>query len=283
MAAREIVRGHSHAVIRRSVAGAAAAFLAFFAFTELPLAQVYAILFATPILITLLAIPFLGETVRLRRGLAVAIGLAGVLIVLRPGAQPLQPGHLAALAAALLASVNAIIMRRIGGQERMVVMILYPMFTGFVIMGGALAFVYRPMPLADLGLLAVIAVLVLLAMMSILAAYRSGPAIFVAPMQYSQILWAVLLGALFSTRPPISSLSSAPASSRQRALYPAPRNRPGRVPQPPRPAHPHPRRAARGPAHRPPAQRPAARRIDACKTPAPSAIPPATSECSSAW
>lgn len=184
-------------VALRSVSGSVAAFTAFYAFTVLPLAQVYAILFATPLLITLLAIPFLGETVRLRRGLAVVAGLVGVIVVLRPGAQDLSLGHLAALLASLLSAINAIIMRKIGSEERTVVMILFPMFTGFLFMAAGLGFVYKPMPLVDLALMAVIAVLVLIAMTCVLFAYRHGPAIVVAPMQYSQIIWAVFFGTLF--------------------------------------------------------------------------------------
>ncbi len=68
---------------------------AFYAFSTLPLAQVYAILFAAPLLITILAIPVLGEKVRLRRWMAVLVGLAGVMIVLQPGATELTPGPLA--------------------------------------------------------------------------------------------------------------------------------------------------------------------------------------------
>ncbi|MGL4238992.1 DMT family transporter, partial [Tabrizicola sp.] len=66
----------------------------FYAFSVLPLAQTYSILFAMPLLITLLAIPILGEKVGLRRGIAVAVGLIGVLIVLRPGSAELGLGHL---------------------------------------------------------------------------------------------------------------------------------------------------------------------------------------------
>jgi hypothetical protein len=57
---------------------------AFYAFTAIPLAQVYAILFAAPLLITLLAIPILGERVGIHRGLAVLVGLGGVIVVLQP-------------------------------------------------------------------------------------------------------------------------------------------------------------------------------------------------------
>ena len=64
---------------------------AFHAFGTLPLAQTYAILFAIPLIITLLSIPILGETVRLRRWVAVIVGLIGVLIVLRPEVPPFPP------------------------------------------------------------------------------------------------------------------------------------------------------------------------------------------------
>ena len=69
----------------------------FYAFATLPMAEVYAIIFAQPLLITVLAIPILGEQVRLRRWIAVLVGLAGVIVVLRPGATELTLGHAAAL------------------------------------------------------------------------------------------------------------------------------------------------------------------------------------------
>lgn len=188
---------HPWWILVRSLSGAVSALGAFYAFSVLPLAQVYAILFAAPLLITILAVPMLGETVRLRRGLAVVIGLIGVMVVLRPTAAGFGLGHMAALIAAITGAFNAIIVRKIGADERPVIMILYPMMANFLLMAIALPFVYRPMPLIDLGALAVVAVLVLIAMSCLIAAYRRGDAIVVAPMQYSQILWAAVYGALF--------------------------------------------------------------------------------------
>jgi S-adenosylmethionine uptake transporter len=169
----------------------------FHAFSVLPLAQTYAILFATPLLVTVLAVPLLGETVRLRRALAVLVGLGGVLIVLRPGAVPLNAGHLAALAAACGSALTAVVSRKVGGAERAAVMALYPMMANVVVMGAILPFVYQPMPLADLARLAFVALCALVAMLLVIQAYRLAEAVIVAPMQYSQILWAVLFGVLF--------------------------------------------------------------------------------------
>lgn len=180
----------------RSLSGSVSALSAFYAVSVLPLAELYAFIFASPLLITLLAIPVLGETIRLRRGLAIVIGLGGVLIVLQPGASALTLGHVAALVAAVAGAVAAISVRRIGREERGVVMILYPMIVNLIVTACALPFVYVPVPLSDLAWLAVDALLVLMAMGLLVAAYSRASAVYVAPMQYSQIIWGVLFGAL---------------------------------------------------------------------------------------
>jgi len=193
---------HPGWIMLRTVAAIVTGVSAFYAFSTLPLAQVYAILFSTPLLITILAIPMLGETVRLRRWAAVIVGLAGVLVVLRPGQADLSLGHLAALTAAVCSSVVSVVARKIGKDERSVVMLLYPMVGNFLVMGAILPFVYVPMPIEDLGLMAVVAVFGLIGSFLVILAYREGEAVIVAPMQYSQIIWATGYGyALFSETP----------------------------------------------------------------------------------
>ncbi len=170
----------------------------FYAFSVLPLAQTYAILFATPLLITVLSVPILGERVGLHRSAAVLVGLLGVLIVLRPGqGDGLSLGHLAALIGAGGSSLASIIVRKIGSEERSFVLLIYPMMANLLLMGALLPFVYKPMPLVDLGALALMAALALVASFAVIAAYKRAPAFQIAPMQYSQIIWAVIFGALF--------------------------------------------------------------------------------------
>lgn len=193
---------HPWWVLLRTVCTTITGVAAFYAFSTLPLAQVYVILFSSPLLITILAIPILGETVRLRRWAAVIAGLVGVLIVMRPGQAELSFGHLAALIAAICGATASVIVRRIGQDERSVVLLLYPMVGNVVAMGAALPFVYRPMPLGDLGLLGVIAVFGLAASYLVILAYRAGEAVIVAPMQYSQILWATGYGYLLFAETP---------------------------------------------------------------------------------
>jgi len=183
--------------ILRTVAAVLTGVSVFYAFSVLPMAQTYAILFATPLLITLLSVPILGERVGWRRGVAVLVGLFGVLVVLRPGqGAELGLGHLAAFVGALGSAIASIIVRKIGAEERNVVLLLYPMMANLVVMGAVLPFVYRPMPLADFGALAAMAALALGASLCVIAAYKRAPAFQVAPMQYSQMIWAILFGAL---------------------------------------------------------------------------------------
>ncbi len=181
----------------RSAAVIVTALSVFYAFSTLPLAQVYAILFATPLLITLLSIPILGERVGIHRGLAVLVGLTGVLIVLRPGASELSLGHLAAFAGACASALASVIARKVGGQERNAVLLLYPLLGNVVVMGALLPAVYVPMSLGELGLTAALSGLAFTGMTCILLAYRHGEAAVVAPMQYSQLLWALAFGAVF--------------------------------------------------------------------------------------
>jgi S-adenosylmethionine uptake transporter len=182
----------------------------FYAFSTLPLAQVYSILFAAPLLVTVLSVPLLGEKVGIHRAMAVLAGLCGVLIVLRPGATSLGLGHLAALAGALAGAISAIAVRKLGRSERTVILILWPMLGNFLVTGASLGFAYRPMELGDLALTGVIAILGLVAGFLLILAYQAGEATNVAPMQYSQILWAVGYGwFLFDERPDTATVAGA--------------------------------------------------------------------------
>ena len=197
---------HPYWTALRTAATVVSTTCVFYAFSVLPMAQTYALIFAAPLLITILAIPVLGETVGWRRMAAVFVGLLGVLVVLRPGSTDLTAGHAAALVAAVCSATAAVIVRKIGRDERSAVLLLYPMVANYVIMGCLLAFVYRPMPAIHIGGLATMALLGFCGGLLQIAAYRSGSAVVVAPMQYSQILWAVLYGALiFGETPTLST------------------------------------------------------------------------------
>ena len=193
---------HPYWVAARTASAVVTGVSAFYAFSVLPLAQVYAFIFAAPLLITVLSIPILGERVGMHRWVAVVLGLVGVLIVLRPGQAPFTLGHFAALGAAGGSALVSVITRKIGKEERVAVLMLYPMMAMALTMGATLPFVYQPLPFEHLGLLAVVAVLGFSGGLCMISAYRHGDAAIVAPMQYSQLLWGAGFGLIFFAERP---------------------------------------------------------------------------------
>ena len=172
-----------------------------YAFTQLPLAQAYAIFFLMPLFICVLAAVVLGEPIDLARGSAVVVGLVGVVIALRPTETPLTLAHLAAFCGAFFGALYYIILRKTGGAERMAVILIYPMIAQTAVVAVMLPFVYQPMSAVHLGLTGLMALEGFLGSLCIVAAYRLAPAIVVAPMQYSQIIWASLFGTFFFGEP----------------------------------------------------------------------------------
>jgi drug/metabolite transporter (DMT)-like permease len=181
----------------RGLLGTTAGFLGFFAFSQLPLADAYAIIFATPLLITALSVPILGESVGWRRWSAVLVGFAGVLIMLRPGVAPIGAGSLAALGAACASACAILLVRKLSMTETTTSIAFYSNVVAVLLM----AVLFSPTfivpsvphlaPMAASGLIGGSALLILI------AAYRRTPAALVAPFQYTQMVWAIVLGLLF--------------------------------------------------------------------------------------
>lgn len=180
----------------------------FYAFAVLPLAEVYSLLFTGPLMITLLAVLILGERLGAQRLAALLVGFLGVVVVLRPGGDAaLGLGHIAAVGAAFGNALAAVAGRKVGGIERSAVLLLYPMLAAFALSGMALPAVYQPVPLEDLALYALVAALNFAATLIVIAAFRAGEAAVVSPMNYSQILWATIFGAvLFNEFPDRTTL-----------------------------------------------------------------------------
>jgi len=167
-----------------------------YAFSVLPLAETYAIMFLMPVLISLLAWPVLGERIDLARGMAILAGFAGVVLSLGPaaGLGGLQLGHLSALGGATLGAMNYIIVRRTSGVEKTGVILLYPTLAMAICLGLLMPGIWQPMTLSQWGLTFLMALELYVGGFAIVAAYRHAPAIVVAPMQYSQIVWAAIFG-----------------------------------------------------------------------------------------
>ena len=171
-------------------------FLAYYAFARLPLANAYTMILTSPLFVTLLAGPYLGEYPGWRRRIAVLLGFIGVLIVLRPGMVELDPGYLAAVGAAVGFAFVVMMTRQLGRSETGASLV-FSVFFGRVLAGGVLLpFAWDPMDWTGIALLVGIGWLGMVGQTFVWLAFRNAPAAVVSPFQFSQIVWGALFGYL---------------------------------------------------------------------------------------
>ena len=168
----------------------------FVALAYMPLADVIAISFAAPLFITLLAVPLLSERVGTHRIAAVVAGLAGVAIVMRPGAGVFEWAALLALASALFFSFFQITTRVLAATEAPFTTLLYTGIGTLACSSVAVPFFWAPISTFEIGVFAVIGALGVGAHVCMIRAYAFTQASFLAPFNYAKLLWAVALGYL---------------------------------------------------------------------------------------
>jgi len=196
------------AVQTRAVSGAVASVFSIIAFTTIPLAEVYALVFLAPLFVTLLSLFVLKEHVGAWRWFAVLAGFVGVLLVVQPGFREVQFGHLAAVFVALLAAISFILMRSLSGQETRTTMLGYLMLYVMLFNGVAMMATTANLPTPrQAAILLLIGVFSAAGNIMLLRATRFAPANQLAPTHYSQIVWAVVIGALvFAEQPDTLSI-----------------------------------------------------------------------------
>jgi drug/metabolite transporter (DMT)-like permease len=176
------------------VAGSAIAFIT--ALRYMPLAEATAINFVSPAFVTILSVIFLAERVGWRRWTALAIGMAGMLIIVRPGAAAFQLEALLPMVSSACWACAAVVTRRMAGVDPPATTLLWTAGTGFVLMSLALPFgVTWPTP-TQLGLGLLIGLVSSIAQWLVVLAYRTAPASVLAPFSYSQLITSGLLGLL---------------------------------------------------------------------------------------
>lgn len=191
------------AVQARAWAGIASGVLSVYAFTTIPLAEVYALIFLAPLFVTILSTLILKEKVGPWRWLAVVAGFAGVMLVVRPGFRELHLGHLAAFAIAFLAATSVILMRSLAQQEKRTTML--GVLVGYGLLFNGLGVAATSFTLPDgrqLIWLVMAGAFTAGGQLLQLLAAKYAPANRIAPTHYSQIVWAVVLGSLFFQEDP---------------------------------------------------------------------------------
>ncbi|MFC3550395.1 DMT family transporter [Lysobacter cavernae] len=178
----------------RGVLGVAMMASFVYAVSQLPLSTTYSIFFVAPLLITAMSVPFLGEKVGPRRWTAIGIGLIGVLVLLRPTGEGLiSLAALAVLVAAMMYAVSAITVRvlaRTDSTQSMMVWLMVMIALG----AGALAWPqWVPLRASDGWLILGIGIAGALGQYAITEAFRLGEASLIAPLEYTALVWGVLL------------------------------------------------------------------------------------------
>lgn len=165
-----------------------------YALRTLPLSTAYTLFFVAPMMITALSVPVLGERVGPRRWAAIAIGFLGVMVVLRPtGEGVLTLAGVAVLLSALGYAVSAITVRVLARTDSSQAMVVW-LLTSIAFGAGALAAPgWVPVAATDLWLIAGVGMAGALGQYFVTEAFRHGEASSIAPLEYTALLWGVLL------------------------------------------------------------------------------------------
>ncbi len=172
--------------------GATAMF--FGALSLMPQATVLALFFVSPLVVTVLAPALLGERVRPWQVIAVAVGFAGVMLILRPGGDASLWGAVMAITAGVIHGFYLIFTRRLAGSAPPLVMLGYTAVFGAVVMSMIVPFFWVTPTAADLGIMALLGVLAAAGHYLIIKAFDHAPATFLAPLGYTEMVTAVLYG-----------------------------------------------------------------------------------------
>jgi len=178
----------------RGLAHGTAVMLWFFAMARIPIAQVTAIGFTTPIFTTMGAVLFLGEVLHARRIAAVVVSFLGTLIILRPGAVSIELGALAQLAAAPLFACSFLIAKKLTQTESSASIVAYmSVFVTLALLPPALL-AWRTPTLTELGWLFVTAVFATAGHYTFTRAMQTVELTVLQPFSFLQLVWATLLG-----------------------------------------------------------------------------------------
>ena len=181
--------------IMRGLLLAGASLLYFTSLTVLPLAEAAAIGFVMPLFLAMLAVPMLGERMDGARLAAVMVGLAGALVIVRPGAAVFTPYALLPVGMALCNALYQILTRKVAGVEHPLTSLVWGAIVGTVLLALTLPFAWvMPTNPWHWALLATIGVLASVGHFTLIRAYDYASATGLAPFFYTQLVWVMLLG-----------------------------------------------------------------------------------------
>lgn len=173
----------------------------FFAMTKIPIADVTAMNYLSPVYVTIGAALFLGEKLAFRRILAIVAALVGALIILRPGFREVSIGHIAMLFTAILFAASYLIAKRMADEVNPVVVVA---MLSIMVPIGLAPFAYAQWvtpTLVQLAWLFLVAVFATIGHLTMTLAFRAAPMTVTQPVTFLQLVWATTLGALVFGEP----------------------------------------------------------------------------------
>lgn len=180
--------------LARAVLLFGATFLFFQALKHLPIADALAIFFVNPLVIVILSALALREKVGPRRWAAVAVGFIGTLVIIRPGLVEVNPGTLYALGAGVALGSYFVMTRAMAGVADAMVLNFQTSAIGAALITLALPFLWISPTLQQWAMLAALGVIATLGHVLITKAYEHGEASLLAPLAFTEIIMATLLG-----------------------------------------------------------------------------------------
>lgn len=185
----------------RGVVHTVGVILWFYAMTLIPIAEVTAMNYLTPIYVTLGAALFLREKLALRRIMAVFVALLGALIILRPGFREISIGHIAMLGTAVAFGASYLIAKLMSGQVSAAVVVGMLSITVTIGLAPFAAAVWITPTLPQLGWMFLVASFATAGHLTMTLAFAAAPVAVTQPVSFLQLIWAVLLGAIVFAEP----------------------------------------------------------------------------------
>jgi drug/metabolite transporter (DMT)-like permease len=185
----------------RGIAHGFGVILWFYAMAHIPIAQVTALGYLTPVVVTVLAVMFLGEVVQMRRILAVVAGFIGVLIIVRPGFAEVSMGQIAQLATTPLFAISFILAKKLSDHvDPLLIVASLSLVCTLTLLPLALVNWVQP-DLSEWLLLSLTAVLATLGHYTMTRAFMHAPIGALQPVSFLQLVWATLAGIVLFGEP----------------------------------------------------------------------------------
>ena len=180
----------------RGFAHTIAVILWFYAMTRIPIADVTAMNYLSPVYVTVGAALLLGENLPPRRMAAVVVALIGALIILRPGFREISPGHIAMIFTAMGFAAGYLMAKQLAGEVAPAVVVGMLSITVTIFLAPFAYAVWVPVSWENIGWLFLVACFATAGHYTMTLAFAAAPLTVTQPVTFLQLVWAVLLGAV---------------------------------------------------------------------------------------